>query len=160
MIVRVITDMNKWIAEFELEDGDTMPEHMELIYNGGILDFHCRPISDCKAEDCRSLKDIKELIERKANALDGVPISDGGGACIGIYFSIVNDLPSVAPKSDKPSGKWIITEQDNYRIWTCHCSECGKDPQYYIGGTENWWISGLPKFCPNCGCMMKSEDKG
>ena len=24
--------MKKWIAEFELEDGDTMPEHMELDY--------------------------------------------------------------------------------------------------------------------------------
>lgn len=36
--------MNKWIAEFELEDGDTMPEHMDLQYKGGIIDFHCRPM--------------------------------------------------------------------------------------------------------------------
>ena len=35
--------MSKWIAEFELEDGDTMPEHMELEYKGAKLDFHCRP---------------------------------------------------------------------------------------------------------------------
>lgn len=48
-------------------------------------------------EECRSLKDIKELLEKKAQALDGVPISDGGGACIGIYFSIANDLPPVQP---------------------------------------------------------------
>ena len=36
--------MNKWIAEFDLEDGDTMPEHMDLEYNGAKIDFHCRPM--------------------------------------------------------------------------------------------------------------------
>lgn len=36
--------MNKWIAEFDLEDGDTMLEHMDLEYNGGKIDFHCRPM--------------------------------------------------------------------------------------------------------------------
>ena len=36
--------MNQWIAEFELEDGDTMPEHMDLEYEGAKIDFHCRPM--------------------------------------------------------------------------------------------------------------------
>ncbi len=36
--------MNKWIAEFELEYGDTMPEHMDLEWMGAKLDFHCRPM--------------------------------------------------------------------------------------------------------------------
>ena len=36
--------MTKWIAEFDLEDGDTMPEHMELEYKGTKIDFHCRPM--------------------------------------------------------------------------------------------------------------------
>lgn len=36
--------MSKWIAEFDLEDGDTMPEHMDLEYKGVKLDFHCRPM--------------------------------------------------------------------------------------------------------------------
>lgn len=36
--------MSKWIAEFELEDGDKMPEHMDLEYHGVKFDFHCRPI--------------------------------------------------------------------------------------------------------------------
>lgn len=40
--------MNKWIAEFELEDGDTMPEHMDLEYKGTKIDFHCRPLSSSK----------------------------------------------------------------------------------------------------------------
>lgn len=36
--------MSKWIAEFELEDGDTMPERMDLDYKGAKIDFHCRPM--------------------------------------------------------------------------------------------------------------------
>lgn len=36
--------MSKWIAEFELEDGDTMPEHMDLEYKGANIGFHCRPM--------------------------------------------------------------------------------------------------------------------
>lgn len=36
--------MSKWIAEFELEDGDTMPEHMDLNYKGVKIDFHCKPL--------------------------------------------------------------------------------------------------------------------
>ena len=36
--------MSKWIAEFDLEDGDKMPEHMDLNYMGVRLDFHCRPM--------------------------------------------------------------------------------------------------------------------
>lgn len=36
--------MSKWIAEFDLEDDDTMPEHMDLNYMGAKIDFHCRPM--------------------------------------------------------------------------------------------------------------------
>ena len=36
--------MSKWIAEFDLEESDKMPEYMDLEYHGVKLDFHCRPI--------------------------------------------------------------------------------------------------------------------
>lgn len=36
--------MSKWIAEFDLEDGDIMPEYMDLNYMGAHIDFHCRPM--------------------------------------------------------------------------------------------------------------------
>lgn len=36
--------MSKWTAEFDLEDGDKMPEHMDLSYMGTKIDFHCRPM--------------------------------------------------------------------------------------------------------------------
>lgn len=46
--------MSKWIAEFELEDGDTMPEHMDLEYMGAKIDFHCKPLEPI--EKCKWIK--------------------------------------------------------------------------------------------------------
>ena len=97
-----------------------------------------------EAEDCRSLKDIKELLERKAKALDGVPIEDGGGACIGIYFSIANDLPHVTPQGDMPRGKWILDDSDN-SITCCRCN---------CMIWANDICNGEPHYCPNCGALM------
>lgn len=63
----------------------------------------------------------------------------------------IRELPSVTPI--KPKGHWILTDVEGNRVWHCNCSECGKDPQDYVGGSENWWLikSKLPKFCPSCG---------
>ena len=74
--------MSKWIAEFELEDGDTMPEHMDLEYKGVRIDFHCKPQeqepvldkiraeiiekfgeSEC-AEECGCLYELLEIIDK------------------------------------------------------------------------------------------------
>ncbi len=38
--------MNKWIAVFDLEDGDTMPDHMDLQYAGARIDFYCKPVDE------------------------------------------------------------------------------------------------------------------
>ena len=115
-----------------------------------------RTLVECKAEDCRSLKDIKQLLARKAEALDGVPLKDGGGACIGIYMSIAEDLPSVYPKSDKPirshwHGHWIDCDKsDDYSADGYDCSVCGVNAEY------------ATSYCPNCGAKMvepqESED--
>ena len=88
--------MSKWIAEFDLEDGDTMPEHMDLTYNGAKLDFHCRPLNEVEADAC-----IKKAYD--AGFKDG--------AHDGFYSDMIDDdredsyygrlLPTVYPKSDK-----------------------------------------------------------
>lgn len=58
-IARTIQDrkrgrrMSKWIAEFDLEDGDTMPEHMDLEYKGAKIDFHCKPLEQELCEDTK-----------------------------------------------------------------------------------------------------------
>ena len=67
----------------------------------------------------------------------------------------IKSLPSAEPKR----GKWIIDDKEAGRIWHCHCSNCGKDPQDHIGGTENCWLVRLPKYCPNCGERMESDEE-
>lgn len=72
-------------------------------------------------------------------------------------LNAINVLPLVTLK--QKTGKWIVDEAEGTRIWACHCPECGKDPQEeYIAGTENWWLSKLPNFCPYCGAKMESEE--
>ena len=61
--------MSKWIAEFELEDGDTMPEHMDLEYKGAKIDFHCRPMWIPCSE--RLPEDEYVLISKKPSKISG-----------------------------------------------------------------------------------------
>lgn len=60
---------------------------------------------------------------------------------------------------NQKTGHWILTDIEGYRVWHCNCSECGKDPQTYIGGSENWWLikNKLPKYCPNCCAKMEGD---
>lgn len=34
------------------------------------------------------------------------------------------------------------------------CSACGERADKFIGGTEAWWSSFAPNYCPNCGAKM------
>lgn len=65
-----------------------------------------------------------------------------------------------ALEQEPKTGHWILTDVEGDRVWHCNCSECGKDPQDYIGGSENWWLikSNLPKFCPSCGSRNEVEE--
>ena len=54
----------------------------------------------------------------------------------------LTDLPTVYPKSDKPSGKWI-----RLRNGQLECSKC------YTRQNKEL------KYCPYCGAKMESEDK-
>ena len=64
----------------------------------------------------------------------------------------IHALPSVTPQEPK-TGHWDLTDVEGNKVWHCRCSECGKDPQDYISGSEDWWLikNKLPKFCPSCG---------
>lgn len=64
-------------------------------------------------------------------------------------FAVAKEALEQKPKT----GRWILTDVERDTIWRCNCSECGKDPQDYIYGSEDWWLTygNLPKFCPTCG---------
>ena len=59
---------------------------------------------------------------------------------------------------ERKKGKWIIDDKEYNKIWHCHCSKCKKDPQDYVGGSENWWLVQLPNYCPNCGLEMEDGE--
>ena len=129
-------------------EGRHSPKQFEV--HKECLEYAIKVIRGCEAEDCRSLKDIKEMIERKADALDGQML-DAGGVCIGLYFAIANDLPSVYPKSDKPSGKWEQINKNEVNVipqWMC--SECGAEFECFDMDFE---------YCPNCGAKMDEEQE-
>ena len=72
---------------------------------------------------------------------------------------LVLDLIKSSEQQSRKVGKWIIDDKEQGRIWHCHCSNCKKDPQNCIGGTENWWLVRLPEYCPNCGAEMRGDDR-
>lgn len=92
--------------------------------------------------DCRSLEDIKKLIESKADDLDGVML-DASGVIIGLYFAIANDLSPVTPL---PKGHWIEEFNDIEGEVRFTCSNCKK---YQLFGTD---------FCYHCGSDNRSEE--
>lgn len=56
-------------------------------------------------------------------------------------------------------GYWINLDikNGNWRIWDCKCSVCGMSPLRFVGGSENWWLSSLPIYCPSCGSKMETN---
>lgn len=88
--------MNKWIAEFELEDGDIMPEHMNLNYKGAKIDFHCKPLE----KEPNTKNDLGVDCIKKSDAI--YIIQDMHGlARADILSDAVNkiiDMPSVTPQ--------------------------------------------------------------
>lgn len=78
---------------------------------------------------------------------------------LGEFEEMIKPLEREVEQEPK-RGHWVLTDVEGYRVWHCHCSECGKDPQDYIGGSENWWLikNNLPKYCPHCGADMREEE--
>lgn len=96
--------------------------------------------------DYRSLEDIKKLVERKADALDGVML-DAGGVIIGLYFAIANDLPPVTPQELRwiPVSEKLPNTDDEVLCWYeyYHWSQEKVLPEYglgrYLRETSAWF---------------------
>lgn len=164
--------MNKWIAEFELEDGDTMPEHMDLEYKGVRIDFHCKPQNQDPCSTCGYEEGsiyCKEHCPHEAKA-EQEPCGDvisRENAIIRISWDFptleiskvkesLDKLPSVTPKPK--TGYWIDDNENEidaqYGRHLYKCSKCNEYADMFVGGTEDWWDIEKPNYCPNCGCRM------
>lgn len=84
------------------------------------------------------------------------------GAYVSGYKQGYRDAFESLGKNEQPTGEWEIVDAEGGIIWDCVCTECGHDPQEYINGTENWWLtkSHLPNFCPNCGVRIVNVKGG
>lgn len=91
--------MNKWIAEFELEDGDTMLEHMDLEYKGAKIDFHCKPLQQEPCDDCISrqsaIEAVRDLCEHYT------PTKSVNHPHMDFVIEALLDLPSVTSQKSK-----------------------------------------------------------
>lgn len=59
-------------------------------------------------------------------------------------------------------GHWIDVADKIYAKFGEHtyvCSVCKKEATSFVGGSENWWCSDKPNFCPNCGTKMDKEER-
>jgi len=118
-----------------------------------IIDSFDRVTSGLKQQPC------EDAVSRQA-VLDALHVEGRPTKRFDYVIEVQRDieaLPSATP--EEKTGRWILTDVEGNRVWHCNCSECGKDPQDYIGGSENWWMikNKLPKYCPNCGIRMVSE---
>lgn len=134
--------MNKWIAEFDLEDGDIMPEHMDLEYKGAKIDFHCRPLE----QEPTTKNDLGvDCIDRNyaTRLLADIYHNSISDSSLKIYQIInwLNQLPSVTPqlsseleknskKLEKNFGELdCISRADAIRVASgyCHPSNVAKE---------------------------------
>ena len=117
-----------------------------------IEELEQEPTKNNLGVDAVSRKDVHDMLENLPVIVEDKWFNWLQKACMRLA-----ELPSVTPQPRK--GHWILTDVEGNRIWFCNCSECGKDPQDYISGTENWWLTknNLPKFCPNCGSRNEVE---
>lgn len=70
-----------------------------------------------------------------------------------VNMEIFDDLPKRGEWFDKADE---IDKQFGRHLYVC--SLCGKQPDFFIGGTEDWWPSKKPNYCPNCGAKMEVQD--
>lgn len=71
------------------------------------------------------------------------------------YKAIKNGTPL-------PKGHWIDNNESEidarYGRHIYKCSECDRLADKFVCGTEDWWDSEKPNYCPNCGAKMESEE--
>ncbi len=51
-------------------------------------------------------------------------------------------------------GEWLDYSDKYDRGMDLRCSVCDKRASNFVGGTEDWWDSCEPNYCPNCGAKM------
>lgn len=65
-------------------------------------------------------------------------------------------LPSIQSKHKTgKTGQWIPSDSE----LEIKCNKCGKDFSEYVYSTDYIFLAEYPKFCPNCGAIMKKGEQ-
>ena len=70
----------------------------------------------------------------------------------------VRDMPT-ADVVEVKHGKWLDYSDDFDRGMDLRCSICNNRASAFVGGTEDWWDSWEPNYCPHCGAKMDGVSK-
>ena len=65
---------------------------------------------------------------------------------------IIEQLPSI--QLECKIGQWIPSDSE----LEIKCNKCGKDFSEYVYSIDYIFLAEHPKFCPNCGAIMKGEE--
>ena len=63
---------------------------------------------------------------------------------------------------EQKRGKWVDRASELDAGLGRHnfvCSECAHTAWYFVGGSEDWWDTRKPNYCPNCGARMESDEQ-
>ena len=103
---------------------------------------------------------MAEYIEREASCRDClhyelcVELEANESPCSCMFFKPAADVAEVR------LGVWLDYADKYDRGMDLRCSICGNRASNFVGGTEDWWDSYKPNYCPHCGAKMDGKGEG